>query len=281
MTELDASTADVVQTISMSNYFLISAIHLFRWHPRLGGGREGSTLDTVVELSASTGVVVQTIPVSDSPLSISSDGTNVWVGCVIPSNTHRGNVIELNASTGDVVQTLPVGLRPIGISSDGTDVWVANQDDNTVSEISIAAMPPSITSFSPASGPVGTVVTIKGTSLTGVTKVTFKGKTATITKDTATKIKVKVPRGATSGKIEVLTPDGKVNTAATVLHGDLDAAPASWAFRPPWAAKSIPAPWSRGAWRAGSAEPCGETPIRLQGQPAWPRSAWPVHVRHS
>jgi hypothetical protein len=74
--------------------------------------------------------------------------------------------------------------------------------------------PPTITSFSPKSGPVGTVVTIKGTNLSGATKVTFNGKAATITSDTATKIKVKVPSGATTGKIQVTTPGGKVKSTS-------------------------------------------------------------------
>jgi hypothetical protein len=71
---------------------------------------------------------------------------------------------------------------------------------------------PTITTFSPKSGPVGKVVTIKGANLSGAAKVTFNGKAATITSDTATKIKVKVPSGATTGKIQVTTPDGKVKS---------------------------------------------------------------------
>ena len=72
---------------------------------------------------------------------------------------------------------------------------------------------PTITRFNPTSGPVGTVVTITSTNLSGATKVTFNGVKGTITNDTATKIKVKVPSGATSGKIKVTTPGGKVKTA--------------------------------------------------------------------
>ena len=76
---------------------------------------------------------------------------------------------------------------------------------------------PTITKFTPKSGPVGTVVTIKGTNLSGATKVTFNGVKATITSDTATKIKVKVPMGATTGKIQVKTPGGKVKTATAFM----------------------------------------------------------------
>jgi len=145
--------------------------------------------------------------VGGGPIGVSSDGTHVWV-----TNEGDNTVTEIEASTGAVAQTIAVGSNPEAVSSDGTDVWVANTDSNTVSEISTQDKP-TITSFRPGSGPVGTVVTITGTSLNGATKVTFKGVEGTITKDTATKIKVKVPSGAKTGKIEVVTPGGKVQTA--------------------------------------------------------------------
>jgi len=72
---------------------------------------------------------------------------------------------------------------------------------------------PTISSFIPTSGPVGTVVIIRGTNLAGATKVTVNGVTATINVDTATKIKITVPIGATTGKIKVFTPLGKSKTA--------------------------------------------------------------------
>ncbi|MGD0391816.1 MAG: IPT/TIG domain-containing protein [Acidimicrobiales bacterium] len=70
---------------------------------------------------------------------------------------------------------------------------------------------PAITGFSPASGKVGTTVTIRGTGLAHASEVSFNGVKATITKDTAGTIKAKVPRRATTGKIEV--------TAARVTVG--------------------------------------------------------------
>ena len=75
-----------------------------------------------------------------------------------------------------------------------------------------AVLPPTITSFAPASGSSGTVVTINGTNLSGATKVTFNGVKATITNDTVTTIEVTVPIGATTGKIKVVTLSGKVKT---------------------------------------------------------------------
>lgn len=66
--------------------------------------------------------------------------------------------------------------------------------------------PPTITSFSPASGPVGTTVIITGTNFSTTPSdniVTFNGTTATVTASTATTITISVPAGATTGPISV------------------------------------------------------------------------------
>lgn len=68
---------------------------------------------------------------------------------------------------------------------------------------------PQLTNFAPPSGPVGTLVTITGMSLTQTTKVTFAGVAATtFTVDSDTQVTATVPTGATSGKIRVTTPGG-------------------------------------------------------------------------
>ena len=68
---------------------------------------------------------------------------------------------------------------------------------------------PSILSFTPTSGAVGTPVTITGTSFTGATKVTFGGvKAVTFSVDTDSQITATVPTGALTGKIAVTTPGG-------------------------------------------------------------------------
>jgi len=73
---------------------------------------------------------------------------------------------------------------------------------------------PANLTFSPESGPVGTVVTITGTSLTGATKVTFGGVKATVfTVDSDTQITATVPTGAVTGKISVTTPGGTATSA--------------------------------------------------------------------
>ncbi len=75
---------------------------------------------------------------------------------------------------------------------------------------------PTITSFSPTIGPVGTQVIINGTGLTQTTKVTFGGVNATtFTVNSATKVTATVPTGAVDGKIAITTPGGSATSAET------------------------------------------------------------------
>ena len=75
---------------------------------------------------------------------------------------------------------------------------------------------PTISSFSPASGGAGTVLTITGTNLTGTTVVTFTGgATASPSSVTATGVTVTVPSGAATGTVSVTTPNGTGSSTGT------------------------------------------------------------------
>ncbi len=68
---------------------------------------------------------------------------------------------------------------------------------------------PTVTSFSPTSGPVGTSVDVQGTNFTGATQVTFNGTADTsFVVNSSTDITAHVPTGATTGSIAVTTPSG-------------------------------------------------------------------------
>ena len=72
---------------------------------------------------------------------------------------------------------------------------------------------PTITSFTPTSGRVGTTVTITGTNLTGGNVVDF-GTTATASQSAlATRVTVAVPFGATTGYIRVITQAGTAKSS--------------------------------------------------------------------
>lgn len=65
---------------------------------------------------------------------------------------------------------------------------------------------PTITSFSPTSGPIGTIVTITGTNFSNIPAnnlVKFNGLTAPVSVSTSTSLLTQVPAGATTGFIEV------------------------------------------------------------------------------
>src|SRR5205085_981478 len=73
--------------------------------------------------------------------------------------------------------------------------------------------PPTITSFTPASGAIGATVTITGTNFTGTTAVKFNGTdAATFTVVSATSITAIVPAGATTGKISATNAGGTVTS---------------------------------------------------------------------
>jgi large repetitive protein len=81
-------------------------------------------------------------------------------------------------------------------------------------------LPPRLTSFSPATGPVATAVTLTGTNFTGVSSVTFAGPAATlisapVTSVSATQMTVLVPTNAISGVITVTTPGGVIAGTGT------------------------------------------------------------------
>jgi hypothetical protein len=76
-------------------------------------------------------------------------------------------------------------------------------------------VPPTITSFSPGSGPVASSVVITGTAFTGATSVTINNVVATFTVDSDTQITVVVPAGATTGKIKVTTGGGSVSSSTS------------------------------------------------------------------
>jgi IPT/TIG domain len=75
------------------------------------------------------------------------------------------------------------------------------------------AAAPTITSFSPTSGLVGTTVTINGAGFTGATLVKFAGTSATFVINSDTKITTTVPTGASTGRISVTTPSGSATSS--------------------------------------------------------------------
>lgn len=130
----------------------------------------------------------------------------------VDSNTKIMAIVPPQAQTGKISVSTP----------DGTAISATNF-------VVTATNAPSITSFSPTSGPVGTTVTINGTNFDGATSVTFNGVGASFTVNSSLMITAGVPSGATTGPIRVTTPNG---TATSSTNFRVAGAPTITSFSP-------------------------------------------------
>jgi len=113
----------------------------------------------------------------------------------VPSATSIQTTAQTGVTTGPLSVTTPGGTA-------------------TSSSSFIAA--PTITSFSPANGPVGTTVAITGTNFTAGASVWFNGVSATnVTVTSATTIQATVPTAATTGPVSVTAAGGTATSAGS------------------------------------------------------------------
>jgi IPT/TIG domain len=113
------------------------------------------------------------------------------------SNSRISAVLPAGASSGPVSVTTPDGTATSSSSF----------------AITVITPGPSISGFSPASGPAGTIVAIDGGNFTGATTVAFNGSAAAFTVVSDSLISATVPAGATDGPISVTTPNGSATSS--------------------------------------------------------------------
>ena len=78
----------------------------------------------------------------------------------------------------------------------------------------LTAQSPTITSFTPTSGSVGTLVTVNGTNLSSPTIFTIGGVTAIVVSNTGTRLVGMVMPGAATGAVSVTTAGGTANSSS-------------------------------------------------------------------
>ena len=168
--------------------------------------------------------VITTGTITGSPFAISN---TVSVPFTITGNFNTGNIFTaqlsnaagsfatpvsigtLTATTsGAITCTIPpiaggAGYRIRVIASSPATTGV----DNGLNLVIIPAAPV-ITSFSPASGPVGTVITINGTDLGTPTSFAVGGTTAIVISNTGTTLVGMVMPGAANGTVSLTTASG-------------------------------------------------------------------------
>jgi DNA-binding beta-propeller fold protein YncE len=91
-------------------------------------------VDNTVGKVSQAGVSQGTFPVNvgngPSGLSLSPDGSSIWV-----TNSNDQTISELSVNDGQIIRTITTGLNPSGIVCDGTNLWVANYGSNTLTQI--------------------------------------------------------------------------------------------------------------------------------------------------
>jgi len=144
--------------------------------------------------------------------SVTITGTTFTGATAVSFNGATATFIE--GPPGTITTAVPAGATtgPITVTTPGGPLVSTTRFTVT----------PAMSSFAPANGPVGTSVTITGTSFTGATGVSFGGKAATIfTVNNSGTVTTTVPFGANTGLITVTTLDGTATSATnfTVTHG--------------------------------------------------------------
>ncbi|NOS91417.1 MAG: T9SS type B sorting domain-containing protein [Cyclobacteriaceae bacterium] len=138
------------------------------------------------------------------------NGTAAPVAPPVPSVTNQD--IFADASS------LSIGSHTIYVrAKDSGGEWT---QVSTGSFAVTAALPPTIISFTPASGLVGATVSITGTNFSSIAAnntVTFNGTAAIVTASTSTTITTTVPVGATTGPIAVTVAGNTISSSTNFI----------------------------------------------------------------
>ena len=185
----------------------------------------GSDWTDLTTVSANANVCLKAYTTAATVLAPTLNGFDPASGVVCASVTLTGTgftgatavrfngtvaVYTVNSAT-QIMATVPAG------ATSGT-ISVTAPGGSVTSAASFIVIPaPSITRLAPASGPVGTIVTITGVGLAGATAVTVGGIAAPFTVVSATRITATVPDGATGGQIAVTTLGGTAASPANFV----------------------------------------------------------------
>ncbi|HEY6371836.1 MAG TPA: choice-of-anchor tandem repeat GloVer-containing protein [Candidatus Sulfotelmatobacter sp.] len=171
-------------------------------------GGEANQYGTVFSISTGLGPFVQSITNSGKVgASVTILGMNL-TGSTAVSFNGTPATFTVGSAGGSISTKVPAGATTGAIQVTTPGVTITSNKAFRIT--------PQIKSFTPPSGPVGTVVTITGVSLTQTSKVTFGGVAATsFTVNSDTKVTATVPTSAKTGKIVITTLGGTASTATS------------------------------------------------------------------
>jgi hypothetical protein len=189
----------------------------------------GGTLDIEapgVDRDAGNGLtmanlILQSVSAVQPPTITGFTPGNGPVGTVVTVSGTKFNSVTAvrfngaNAAFTPVSSSQLTATVPTGATTGAITVVTPDGTATSAATFTVTATP-AITGFSPASGNIGTIVTITGANLGNATGVSFGGTAAiTFTINSGTQITATVPLGATSGKISVTTPGGTVQSSSS------------------------------------------------------------------
>jgi len=171
----------------------------------------GATMNVFLNGAAAYPAITSFTPPSGAPgASVTITGVNLAGATSVRFNGTVSTAIANNTATSLMVNV------PAGATNGYLSVTTATGTSAPSSTIFIVVLPPTLTSFTPTSGPVGTSVTITGTNFTGATGVSFNATAATsFVVNSNTSITATVPAGATTGTISVQALGGTVTSTGT------------------------------------------------------------------
>ena len=196
-TTIKATTTNTQGPVSGQTTLTVNPAPALTLAPTSGTLAVGQNLNLVVTSAAPVGPNGLTVTLVQS----GTGSVTTVPTMVIPANGTTNSVVISGATVGQVTITATaIGRTP------------------ATATFTITPAPPTITGFTPASGTVGTVVTVTGTNLNGSgpgsTTVKFNTTNAIITSMSATALTTTVLQGATTGLITVTTSAGSGTSTA-------------------------------------------------------------------
>ncbi|MGH2807429.1 MAG: beta strand repeat-containing protein [Actinomycetota bacterium] len=125
---------------------------------------------------------------------------------------------------------------PTGATTGRVTVTTSNGTATSPADFTVTRTP-TVSSFTPSSGPAGTSVTINGSNFTSITSVTFNGVASTFTVNSSSRITATVPTGATTGRIGVTNSAG---TGTSSTHFTVQTPPTISSFTPTFGRAGTP-----------------------------------------
>jgi len=172
--------------------------------------------------------VIGNVAVMGYSVSLTADGNTAIIGGPY-DNSSQGALWSFKrtgntwSQQGKIIGTGNIGAanqgQSVAISADGTTVISGGNSDNSnqgaawvFATTCVPAPAPTITAFSPANGPVGTLVTITGNNLGNPTAFTIGGVSAIVISNTGTQLVGMVMPGTTTGNVSLITSSGTASS---------------------------------------------------------------------